>query len=312
MWIADICRPQGLISDDEAHASQLHAALAIPVRSGCKVLGALTFFADVVEDPEDALVALLSGIAAHVGQFLERRRAEELQLQLARSKDEYLALVGHELRTPLTSIAAYAALLREADPQTFAADGQALVEIIDRNAATLRQVVEDLLELAALDAGHAGIEITACDLTRVVQEAVEAAEPGLAAAPLTLTVDAPGELAVSGDPHRLRQVVDNLLGNAIKYTPDGGHIDITLRRIGGHAAELTVADTGIGIPPDERAQLFTRFYRSSRARDRAIPGTGLGLAISRAIVERHHGSIALLPSEEPGTRILVRLPQAVR
>jgi hypothetical protein len=131
----------------------------------------------------------------------------------------------------------------------------------------------------------------------------------VAAAGLALRTALPESLHVTGDPERLRQVIDNLLANAIKYSPDGGDIEVTLHH-DGYAAELVVADTGIGIPPAERDQLFERFYRSSRTRERSIPGAGLSLAISRAIVRRHEGSIALAPGTSPGTRIVVRLPLA--
>jgi signal transduction histidine kinase len=123
LWIRDVGRPQSLISAQTAASSRLHTALAIPVRHGTEPLGVLTAFADVVEDPEDEVVALMSGIAAHIGQFVERRLVENLQRQLARSKNEYLALIGHELRTPLTSISAYTEILRESDPESLATDG---------------------------------------------------------------------------------------------------------------------------------------------------------------------------------------------
>jgi signal transduction histidine kinase len=312
LWIRDIGDPQSLISAQAALTSRLHTALAIPVRSGHDTLGVLTFFADVTEDPADAVVTVLSGIAAHVGQFLEHRQVEQLQLQLARSKDEYLALIGHELRTPLTSIAAYTGLLREADASTLAEHGPGLLEVIERNTNNLRQIIDDLLELAALDTGHAPIDAAPCDLATVVRDAVHAVQPALRTVPLTLGTDLPERLVVPGDGHRLRQVVDNLLGNAIKYSPDGGHVDVVLRSIDSTAAELTVTDTGIGIPPEERHQLFSRLYRTTRARDRAIPGTGLGLALARAVVERHHGTIALAELDRPGTRIVVRLPLTPR
>jgi signal transduction histidine kinase len=278
-------------------------ALGVPVLSGPNVVGVLTLFADGVDEHDDALVALLSGVAAHVGQFLDRRRAEELRVELTRSKDEYLALLGHELRTPLTSVATYAELLRDADPSTVAT----LAEVINRNAAVLRQIVDDLLDLAALDTGHAVIRAQRCDLVVVLSEALDAAGGALAAAGLELTVDLPDQLVVPGDIKRLRQVMDNLLGNAIKFSPDGGRVTVSARRVDPHTAEVTVSDTGIGVPAAERDRLFDRFYRSSRTRDRAIPGTGLSLAISRAIVERHQGTISLVSGDRPGTTIRVRL-----
>ena len=127
----------------------------------------------------------------------------------------------------------------------------------------------------------------------------------------SLDADLPGALVVPGDRRRLRQIVDNLLGNAVKYSPDGGRISVTLRPAGG-AAELAVSDTGIGVAPEEREKLFNRLYRSSRSRDRAIPGTGLGLALSRAVVHRHHGTIELADHDGPGTTVVVRLPLDAR
>jgi hypothetical protein len=139
LWIRDVGQPQSLISEETAATGRLHTALAIPVRHGLEPLGVLTAFADTVEDPEDEVVALMSGIAAHIGQFVERRLVEDLQRQLARSENEYLALVGHEMRTPLTAISAYTEILRESDPAVLAADGPAMLEVIERNTAQLRQ-----------------------------------------------------------------------------------------------------------------------------------------------------------------------------
>jgi signal transduction histidine kinase/PAS domain-containing protein len=311
LWIRDVGRPQSLISPETAASSRLHTALAIPVRNGLKPLGVLTAFADTVEDPEDELVALMSGISAQIAQFIERRLVEDLQRQLVRSKNEYLALVGHELRTPLTSIAAYTELLREADTEALVAEGPRLLEVIDRNATQLRHIINELLELSALDTGHAAVQLSPIDLAEIVRESVRCTRAAVAGEPVTIIDELPGELIGLGDPRRLRQVVDNLLGNAVKYSPDGGRITVTLRTV-GRAAELTVSDTGTGVSPDEREKMFTGLYRTSRARDRAIPGTGLGLTLSRAVVQRHHGSIELIGGDGPGTTVLVRLPLDAR
>src|SRR5439155_26604330 len=173
LWIHDVaCTPSGL-SADTARRFRLRAALAIPVRSGGAIVGVLAVFADVVEDPEDGVVAVLSGIAAHIGQFLERRRAQELERQLNRSKDDYLALVGHELRTPLTSISAGVELLRDLPEGIRATEWPRLLEIVERNTVALRRVVDDLLDVAALDAGQASIHTQPLDLAELVREAVD-------------------------------------------------------------------------------------------------------------------------------------------
>ncbi|MEU7907518.1 ATP-binding protein [Actinoplanes sp. NPDC049118] len=311
LWIRDVGRPQSLISPATAAASQLHTALAVPVRNGLETLGVLVAFADTIEDPEDELVALMSGISAQIAQFIERRLVEDLQRQLARSKSEYLALVGHELRTPLTSIAAYTELLRDADAEGLVKDGPRLLEVIDRNATQLRHIINELLELSALDTGHASVRLTPVDLAQIVRESVERTRDAVSGEPVTIVDELPEHLVLPGDRERLRQVVDNLLSNAVKYSPDGGEIRVTLRAA-GRTAELAVSDTGIGVSQDEREKMFTGLYRTSRARDRAIPGSGLGLTLSRAVVQRHHGSIELSEHEGPGTTVLVRLPLNAR
>jgi signal transduction histidine kinase/PAS domain-containing protein len=312
LWIRDVGRPQSLISEETAKSSRLHAALAVPVREGFETLGVLTAFAETVEDPEDELLALMSGIAAHIGQFVERRLIEDLQRQLDRSKNEYLALIGHELRTPLTSISAYTELLREADEKTLVAEGPRLLEVIDRNTNQLRQIINELMELSALEAGHADIQLASMDLAEVVRDSLAKTRAAVQGAPLVIEDELPDQLILPGDRKRLRQVVDNLLGNAVKYSPDGGRIGVRLRTT-GRAAELAVSDNGLGVSTDEREKMFTGLYRTSRAGDRVIPGTGLGLTLSRAVVSLHHGSIELAGHDGgAGTTVLLRLPMDQR
>ncbi|MEU4241127.1 ATP-binding protein [Actinoplanes sp. NPDC026619] len=311
LWIRDVGQPQSLIAEETAQSSRLHAALGVPVKEGFETLGVLTVFADTVEDSEDELLALMSGIAAHIGQFVERRRIEDLQRQLDRSKNEYLALIGHELRTPLTSISAYTELLREADEHTLVTEGPRLLEVIDRNTNQLRHIITELMELSALDAGHADVQLMPMDLAEVVRDSVTKARAAIDGAPLVIEDELPVDLVLPGDRKRLRQVVDNLLGNAVKYSPDGGHVGVTLRA-DGRAAELAISDTGLGVTTEEREKMFTGLYRTSRGNDKTIPGTGLGMTLSRAVVSRHHGSIELVDHDGPGTTVLVRLPMDPR
>ncbi|MFC4064754.1 ATP-binding protein [Actinoplanes subglobosus] len=309
LWIRDVGRPQSLISPDTS-ADRLHTALAIPVHDGTGPIGVLTVFADAVEDPEDELVPLMSGIAAHLGQFVERRRVEDLQRQLTRSKNEYLALIGHELRTPLTSISAYTELLREADEPGLVRDGPRLIAVIERNTNQLREIINELLELSALDAGHADVRRTPMDLAAVVREVVDRARVAIDGAPVVIDADLPGELIVPGDRDRLRHIVENLLGSAVRFSPDGGHVAVSLRST-GRAAELSVSDAAGDVPRAEREQLFTGHFRTARGHDRVLPGSGLGLTLSRAVVEKHHGSIELTGGEA-GTTVLVKLPLEAR
>lgn len=312
MWIPDIARDPWPLSPETAVAGSLGAALGVPIRSGEHVVGALTVFTAHARPRDEHCIALMARIAANVAEFLQRHRADNLAQQLANAKDEYIALVGHELRTPLTSIAAYTDLISDADDATPLADLRGLLEVVHRNSNQLRGIVDDLLDLAALDSGHAPLAVGAVNLASLVHHAVAAAAPAAEAQQVRLHVTAPEQLCLTGVEQRLRQLVDNLLSNAVKYSPDGGDVHVSLAAAAtdagaGAGVTLVVTDSGIGIPDDERANVFRRFYRSTRARDRGIPGTGLGLALCRVVADLHHGSIAINPTPDGGTTVEVRL-----
>ncbi|BFU46304.1 ATP-binding protein [Krasilnikovia sp. MM14-A1004] len=306
VWQTDVSVPGGPVFVEAADQLGLRTALALPISSGGRTLAVMTLFADRIEDPQDALVDMLSGVAAHIGQFIERRRAEELQHALTASKDEYLHLVGHELRTPLTVIAAYIELLEEADPATTLADAAPMTAAIRRGSDRLRRLVEALLDLSALDSGQAEIRRAPTDLADVVAAAVDRARPAADAAHETIDTCLPADLMITGDRERLGQMVTELLTNAITFTAAGGRVEVRLTR-GEDWADLTVADTGTGIPEDERPHVFQRFYRGQITTERAIAGAGLGLPVAQLIAQRHHGEITLLPSDA-GTTMCVRLP----
>jgi PAS domain S-box-containing protein len=307
IWIPDISVDPKLTARAALARQGLKVGLAVPVRDADGVTAVLTFFGDAAEPIERSLMALLSGIAAHIGQFLERRRAEELAHLLARTKDEFIALVGHELRTPLTSISSYTELLLSG--MDTSEDREALLNVIARNAETLRAIIDDLLDLAGLESGYVTINERPLDFAEVVGDIVDKNRPAAQAKELDLALTvSPGPATVSGDGARLGQVVDHVLSNAVKYTPAGGRIavDLASDRAG---VTLRISDTGIGIPAEERERLFQRFFRASNIRNQGVPGTGLGLAISRTVIERHGGTITVADhGDAPGTTVQIRLP----
>ncbi|SHN47346.1 sensor histidine kinase [Cryptosporangium aurantiacum] len=306
VWVPDIAT-ESRFDVEGAARRRLRTALAVPVRSAEAVVGVLALYADTLDEDRVALTAHLVGIAAHLGHYLERRRAEELALQLARTKDDFLALVGHELRTPLTSITTYAQLLTD-DPECWTTSGPQLLGVIRRNTESLTAIINDLLDLAGLESGHITIRPVDTDLAELTREGIEAVRAAADGRAVTLVADLPDRLRLHGDPQRLRQMLDNVLSNAVKYSNEGGRVTVRLVEEAG-VATLTVADTGIGIPPAERDRLFQRFFRSSTARERGVPGTGLGLVVTRAIVERHGGRIGATHTD-PGTTMVIRLPTA--
>jgi len=228
--------------------------------------------------------------------------------KLDRMKDEFIALVSHELRTPLTSICGYLELLLQDDVMAELPVAQMnWLEVIDRNAERLLRLVEDLLLTAQASAGNLALEQGELDIAAIIEQAVQASGPVAAARGITLMSAAESLPAASGDRLRIGQVVDNLISNALKFTPAGGTVDVRAYPHGS-AVRIEVADTGMGISEDEQTQLFERFFRTARAQEEAIPGVGLGLSISKAIVEGHNGRISVRSVEGVGTTFFVDLP----
>ena len=186
-------------------------------------------------------------------------------------KDEFIALVSHELRTPLTSICGYLELLLHDDVMAELPDVQLnWLEVIDRNAERLLRLVEDLLLTAQASAGNLALEKAELDVAAVVAQAVQAGTPVAAARGISLTCSTEPLPPANGDRLRIGQVIDNLVSNALKFTPAGGTVDV---RAYPHrsAVRIEVTDTGMGISEDEQAQLFERFFRTARAQERGDP-----------------------------------------
>jgi PAS domain S-box-containing protein len=241
---------------------------------------------------------------------LEKEQAANEKLrELGAMKDDFVALVSHELRTPLTSIRGYLELVLEGEPSGLDKEQGEFLNIVDRNAARLERLVDDLLFMARLGSGKLELSLQDTDLAALARESVSAAGPRASAQAVELACAVEDVPPVSGDPGRLGQLLDNLISNAVKFTPDGGRVDVRVFPQNGDVA-IEVADTGIGISGNEQAQLFQKFFRTSAAGKRAIQGTGLGLSISKAIVEAHAGRIELESEESVGTTVRVLLPGA--
>ncbi|MEO9323627.1 ATP-binding protein [Nocardioides sp. C4-1] len=242
---------------------------------------------------------------------LEKERAAIERLRsLDRAKDEFVSTVSHELRTPVTSIVGYTEMLRDGSVVDAAPAQHPLLDKIARNGARLVAICDDLLLLSGFDSDAATGVPTRVDLRSCVTNAVDTTPAGDVRVHVVLD---PEPVEVVGDRAQLDRVVANLLGNAVKFTsraagaaPDG-EVRVTLQRDAGHAV-LEVADTGIGIAPDDLSAVFDRFYRSEEAQLRAVPGTGLGLSIVAAVVEAHDGRLTLDSEPGRGATFSVRVP----
>jgi PAS domain S-box-containing protein len=231
------------------------------------------------------------------------------QRQLDRFRDALMATVSHELRTPLTSIIGYLELLGTG-PDQLGAEDAGYVEVVSRNAVRLQHMVEDLLFLAQLDAHGSSLELGEADLVELAGEAIEAARPAAEAKSLTLTLEHDQPTVVRADSIRLGQALDNLISNAIKFTPEGGMVHLSIENRDSTCA-LHVTDTGYGIPVSEQPRLFERFFRTATATANNVPGTGLGLTITKTIIENHGGSIGFDSTEGKGTTFTISLPKLI-
>ncbi|HEY1335291.1 MAG TPA: CHASE3 domain-containing protein [Myxococcaceae bacterium] len=242
---------------------------------------------------------------------LEREQAARRELEIAsRSKDEFVTTLSHELRTPLNAILGWVQLLR-AGTLDETARVHAL-EVIERNTRTQTRMVEDLLDISRIMTGQFRIDPRPVDLATVVTAAVDAVRPAIDAKALHLATHLdPDAGPVAGDPDRLQQVVWNLLTNAVKFTPRGGRIDVTLERRGSQV-EVRVTDTGRGIAADFLPHVFERFSQAEASTSRSQPGLGIGLALVRHLVELHGGVVDVeSEGEGRGATFTVRLPVPV-
>jgi signal transduction histidine kinase len=276
------------------HVWPEHNLHPVSIAVGASLLAVLVVarFAGLVRAVESARVA--------------EREANQRLRELDRLKDDFVSTISHELRTPLTSISGYVELAREqADAET-----SGYLEVVERNAGRLLALVNDLLFVARLQSGGFELELERVDVAKLVAESVASAKPQALDANVELRLRlSGGDTAVRGDRRRLGQVVDNLVSNAIKFSPDAGTVDLTVEQRNGLIL-IEVEDQGIGIPDAERERLFERFFRTQGALDRQIPGTGLGLYITKSIVEAHGGTVAAHSVVGQGSSFVVELPAA--
>jgi len=253
---------------------------------------------------------VLTTVAAITGLMVQRlvdetrRRTAQLAdqnerlLELDRLKDEFVATASHELRTPLTSLSGYLEMSLDPAEGPLSPTREGHLRIVQRNANRLTVLVDQLLFLARADSQPLELDLRPVDLGGILQEAAETARPAASAKNIALIVEADPPQRALADRLQLLRIVDNLVTNAVKFTPHGGTVRLAARSE-GRTAILEVTDTGHGIPAAEQPDLFSRFSRGTNAIEEAIPGSGLGLAISKVIAEAHGTNIQL--ESTPGT-----------
>jgi PAS domain S-box-containing protein len=264
--------------------------LAVPVKGRAgEVIGGLFFGHSEIGRFSEHHERLAVGVASWASVALENAQLYTSVEEASRLKDDFLASLSHELRTPLNAILGYARMLRSG----IVAPGKQhkAIETIERNATSLTQIVEDVLDISRIVSGKIRLNVQPVDFPEIVRSAIDAIAPAAEAKGVRIeTVLDPQAAPVSGDPERLHQVLWNLLSNAAKFTNRGGKVQVRLALVNSHV-EVAVSDTGIGISPEFLPHVFERFRQADAGISRERGGLGLGLSIARQLTELHGGTI---------------------
>jgi PAS domain S-box-containing protein len=300
----------GLGHDDDAHAlsveslaqdpDQMAAILAAAAETGVW-RGELALSTMEGEPVPVSVVAIIDEnyVALLARDLTERHEIERL-------KEAFVANVSHELRTPLTAVIGYLELLEEGILGDLSVEQSDAVGIMKRNGDRLLDLIGDILLIGSMDAGSTSAR-RPVDLARVVADVVRSTAATRERRGLNIEVDADPTPDLRGDDGELKTVVTNLVGNAMKFTPSGGTIRVSVRNT-EEGVRLEVSDNGVGIAPEELEFVFRRFYRGNDARTSEVQGAGLGLAIVHGVVQRHAGSVDIESTVGTGTKITVVLP----
>jgi signal transduction histidine kinase len=255
-----------------------------------------------------SVVLIFAGMAVVVARRVQQLTAYNERLRrLDVVKDNLMASVSHELRTPLTSTIGFLRTVERSDVDLDEGTQRELIAIARVQAERLGRLVDDLLFFAKVENGGIRLCCGTVDVAELVEECVRATTPLAREKGVALGFSADSLPPLRGDRARIAQLLDNLISNAIKFTPPGGRVNVRALADGADV-HIQVSDTGIGVPAAEQAHLFDRFFRAAAATESVVAGTGLGLSIAKAIVEAHNGEITIESEERGGTTVLVRLP----
>jgi signal transduction histidine kinase/DNA-binding response OmpR family regulator len=321
VWIPDTATDDHFLRKSGAAASDINSAVGFPIKIGKEFYGVIEFFTKRELTFDRSLANMLDAVGSEIGQFIERKRVEDERENLLRRekslreqaeksnrlKDEFLATVSHELRTPLNAILGWGKMLSS---QKLDAEKQAqALETIHRNALSQAQLIDDLLDTSRLISGNLLLNLSPVSVKSIIESALDVVRPAAEAKGITLSSDYDSAAqTIICDSHRLKQMIWNLLTNAVKFTPTGGEVKIAIEQ-NNDTIHIIVSDSGQGISPDFLPFVFERFRQADGSSTRIHNGLGLGLAIVRHLAELHGGSVwAASDGISEGATFTITLP----
>ncbi|HEX8398714.1 MAG TPA: response regulator [Pyrinomonadaceae bacterium] len=324
IWLPNTVRGEKFPRAAVAATVGLHSAVGFPIKIGKEVFGVIEFFTRRPLLSDQNLLNMLEATGSEIGQFIQRKRVEverenlllrektlrEQAEKASRLKDEFLATVSHELRTPLNAILGWGQMLNTG--KLTDADRDRALETIYRNAKSQAQLIDDLLDTSRLITGNLRLNLSPTSVVKVIESALDVVRPAAEAKKINLSAVYNSKIeTVTCDSHRLQQMIWNLLTNAVKFTPNGGNVEIALEQSGNNI-QIKVKDTGQGIPGEFLPFVFDRFRQADSSSTRRHGGLGIGLAIVRHLAELHGGSVkADSDGENQGATFTITLPASL-
>lgn len=294
---------------DNPHV-RFYAGAPLIVEKGLR-LGTLCVIDHVPRKLSKEQYAALAALSRQVVHLLKLRKTILSMQKLDEEKDGFVSMVSHELRTPLTAINGSIGLLKSALGEKIAAPVRSLVEIATRNSDRLNAIVNDILDLAKVEAGKLEMKMVQEFAHDIARQAVELNQPYCqkCGTTLDLKIEVPDDVQIRGDRQRLLQVLSNLISNAAKFSPDGVPVDLSVTMDGESRVAFSVTDRGPGISEADRKKLFQRFSQVGDGSNKKLPGTGLGLVICKYLVESHGGRVSVTSTPFQATTFSFSLPR---
>ena len=321
VWLPNTVRGENFPRASYAASVGIHSGIGFPIKIGNEFFGVIEFFTRRPLLSDQNLLNMLEATGSEIGQFIQRKRVEaerenllirektlrEQAEKASRLKDEFLATVSHELRTPLNAILGWGQMLHTGRLKD--ADRDRALETIYRNAKSQAQLIDDLLDTSRLITGNLRLNLTPTSVVQVIESALDVVRPAAEAKGINVSAVYNSKTEkITCDPHRLQQMIWNLLTNAVKFTPNGGEVEIALEQT-ADSVQIVVSDSGQGIPPEFLPYVFDRFRQADSTSTRLHGGLGLGLAIVRHLAELHGGSVkAASTGENEGAVFTITLP----